>query len=177
MLLSQILNAMVQLEGELVKNQNLELDKDYLVLASIDSSSDDDGQCDENDVFNTSCHGSHFKRMKEEPTQCDEYAIKRRKLHTQLDLMNSILMSMSFGGNVTSSDELFSDGSASCSKRTVSRKLPTKRLAARKTKSNNHCRKKRSYTFSRLRYEHSKRRYQAKELREVGEFIDSEKHK
>ena len=139
-LLSQILNAMVQLEGELVKNQNLELDKDYLVLASIDSSSDDDGQCDENDVFSTSCHGSHFKRMKEEPTQCDEYAIKRRKLHTQLDLMNSILMSMSFGGNVTSSDELFSDGSASCSKRTVSRKLPTKRLAARKTKSNNHCR-------------------------------------
>lgn len=89
-----------------VMKQHSELDADYLVLASIEtSSSDDESESDEGDVFSVSCHGSHFKQLKEQPKQCDELAIKRRKLHTQLNLLNSDLMSMTFGGSRTSPDQ------------------------------------------------------------------------
>lgn len=86
--------------------QHSELDSNYLVLASIDtSSSDDESESDEGDVFSVSCHGSHFKQLKEQPKQCDELAIKRRKLQTQLNLLNSDLLSMTFGGSRTSADQ------------------------------------------------------------------------
>lgn len=89
-----------------VMKQHSELDSDYLVLAVIESSSsDDESESDEGDVFSVSCHGSHFKQMKEQPNQCDEFAIKRRKLHTQLNLLNSDLTSMTFGGSRTSPDQ------------------------------------------------------------------------
>ena len=89
-----------------VMKQHSELDSDYLVLASIEtSSSDDESENDEGDVFSVSCHGSHFKQLKEQPKQCDELAIKRRKLHTQLSLLNSDLMSMTFGGSKTCPDQ------------------------------------------------------------------------
>ena len=117
-------NAMIPLASESGMKENADLDADYIILASIDSSSDDES--DENDVFNVSCHGNNFKRMKEEPNQCDEFTIKRRKLHTQLDLMNSILMSITFGGNMTSSDAV---SSVSNLKRPDSRKTQNKRLA------------------------------------------------
>ena len=86
-----------------VMKQHSEVDSDYLVLASIEtSSSDDESESDEGDVFSVSCHGSHFKQLKERPKQCDELAIKRRKLHTQLNLLNSDLMSLAFSGSRTS---------------------------------------------------------------------------
>ena len=92
-------------DAEVMKQQS-ELDSDYLVLASIEtSSSDDESESDEGDVFSVSCHGSHFKQLKEQPKQCDEFAIKRRKLHTQLNLLNSDLMSMTFSGSGTSPDQ------------------------------------------------------------------------
>lgn len=89
-----------------VIKQHSELDSNYLVVASIDtSSSDDESESDEGDVFSVSCHGSHFKQLKEQPKQCDELAIKRRKLQTQLNLLNSDLLSMTFGGSRTSADQ------------------------------------------------------------------------
>ena len=89
-----------------VMKQHNELDTDYLVLASIEtSSSDDESESDEGDVFSVSCHGSHFKQLKEQPKQCDQLAVKRRKLHTQLNLLNSDLMSMTFSGSGTSPDQ------------------------------------------------------------------------
>ena len=89
-----------------VMKQHSELDSDYLALASIEtSSSDDESESDEGDVFSVSCHGSHFKQLKEQPKQCDELAVKRRKLHTQLNLLNSDLMSMTFDGCRTSPDQ------------------------------------------------------------------------
>lgn len=89
-----------------VMKQHNGLDSDYLVLASIEtSSSDDESENDEGDVFSVSCHGSHFKQLKEQPKQCDELAIKRRKLHTQLNLLNSDLMSMTFSRSGTSPDQ------------------------------------------------------------------------
>ena len=72
-------------------------DEEYTFLASIHSSDDERESDEENDAFNESCHGNDFKRMLEESNFCPDFAIKRRKLHTQLDLMNSSLMSMGFG--------------------------------------------------------------------------------
>lgn len=127
---------MVQLASKSVISEHENLDADYMFLASGDSSSDDESQNDENDAFNVSCHGNHFKRMKEEPKQCGEFTIKRRKLHTQLDMMNSVLRSMSFGENenVASSDEP-SFGSVSSGKRTVAARKITKKRLARKAKN------------------------------------------
>lgn len=71
-------------------------------LLSIIYSSDDgegtDGEGVENDALNVSCHGRDFKRMMKESKHCDEFefAVKRRKLQTQLDLMKSNLKSMTF---------------------------------------------------------------------------------
>ena len=124
---------MTPLANETALKEEVDLEADFIVLASMDSVSDDESLSDENDVFSVSCHGNHFKRLKEEPKRCDEFAIKRRKLHTQMDLMNSILMSMSFSGNLTSSDER-PTGSVSFNKRLVTRKMPTKRIT-RKAKS------------------------------------------
>ena len=98
---------MCPLVDDSVMKQHNELDSDYLVLASIESSSsDDESESDEGDVFSVSCHNSHFKQLKEQPNQCDEFAIKRRKLHTQLNLLNSDLMSMTFGGSRTGLGQL-----------------------------------------------------------------------
>lgn len=72
-------------------------DAEYTFLASMHSSDDKMEGDDENDAFNASCHGNDFKRMLEESNFCHDFAIKRRKLHAQLDLMNSNLMSMGFG--------------------------------------------------------------------------------
>ena len=113
-------NAM--LTRDTVAKEQTDLDADFIILASVDPSSDDDDQSDENDVFNVSCHGNHFKRMKEEPKQCDEFTIKRRKVHTQLDLMNSALMTMKFGDDP-------SVASVSLNKRQLTRKVLNKRLA------------------------------------------------
>lgn len=71
--------------------------EDFNYLASSDSFSDDEDLNDENDALNVSCHGNHFKRLKDNPKQSDELTIKRRKFHTQMDLMNSILQSMALG--------------------------------------------------------------------------------
>lgn len=101
---------MFPLADDAVMKTHNELDADYLILAAIESSSsEDESESDESDVFNVSCHGSHFKQMKEEPKQCDEFTIKRRKLHTQLDLLNSDLLSMTFGASRPSTEQsLFS---------------------------------------------------------------------
>lgn len=72
-------------------------------LLSIIYSSDDgegtdgegaDGEGAENDALNVSCHSGDFKRMMKESKHCDEFefAVKRRKLQTQLDLMKSNLI-------------------------------------------------------------------------------------
>ena len=124
---------MMPLASETVVKEQVDLEADFIILASIDSASDDESLSDENDILNVSCHGNHFKRLKEEPKHCDEFAIKRRKLHTQMDLMNSILMSMSFNGNITSPDER-PTGSVSFNKRHVTRKMTSKRIG-RKAKS------------------------------------------
>lgn len=71
--------------------------EDFNYLASSDSFSDDEDLNDENDALNVSCHGNHFKRLKDNPKQSDELTIKRRKFHTQMDVMNSILQSMALG--------------------------------------------------------------------------------
>lgn len=80
-----------------VDQEKVITDEEYTFLASIHSSDDERESDEENDAFNESCHGNDFKRMFEESNFCHDFAIKRRKLHTQLDLMNSNLMSMGFG--------------------------------------------------------------------------------
>lgn len=109
-----------------------ELDADYLILASIESSSsDDESESDESDVFSVSCHGSHFKQMNEETTQCDKFTVKRRKLHTHLDLLNSDLMSMTFDASRTSAEQP-PVGSVPCKR---PRKVPRKKRMSSKADS------------------------------------------
>lgn len=78
-------------------NERTEEDVDYLFLASTDSSSSSEDEGESGDIFSVSCHSSHFKRMKAEPEQCNEFAIKRRKFNTQLKLLDSDLMLMTVG--------------------------------------------------------------------------------
>lgn len=120
---------MFPLADDSVMKKQKELDADYLIIASIESSSsDDEDESDESDVFSVSCHGSHFKQMKEEPNQCDEFTVKRRKLHTHLNLLNSDLMSMTFGARRTSPEQP-QFGSVRCKR---PRKMPrNKRLSNR----------------------------------------------
>lgn len=113
-----------------INKEQADLDGDFAVFASIDFSSDDEDPSDENDALNVSCHGNHFKRMKEEPKHVDKFTIKRRKLQTQMDLMNSILMSVKFG----ETDGERSTSFVPCNKHAGMRKIPTKRRA-RKTKT------------------------------------------
>ena len=77
-----------------------------------DSESDYDS---ENDAFNVSCHGSDLKRMMGEANQCDKSTIKRRKVSTQLDLMNSNLISVSFDEKKPIAEDSFNSlGSGLC---------------------------------------------------------------
>ena len=96
---------------------------DFLILVSIDSScEDDDVDNDETDVFNVSCHGNDLKKMIEEPRECNEFTIKRRKIHTQLDLLNASLLSFGIDKGVQKER---SDGE-NTPPRKRRRKLPTK---------------------------------------------------
>lgn len=84
------------------EHEELNVDYTFLAMASFDPSLDDESDSDENDILNLSCHGTDLKRMRENPKlSCDESTIKRRKLQTQLDLMNSNLSSMAFDRNET----------------------------------------------------------------------------
>lgn len=103
--------------------------EDFNYLASPDSFSDDEDLNDENDALSVSCHGNHFKRLKDNPKQSDELTIKRRKFHNQMDLMNSILLSMALGeskGQYITSEPF--------NKNIYARKISNKRLV-RKAKS------------------------------------------
>lgn len=102
-LITPLWPEMFPLDDDSVMKQHTEEDVDHLILASIDSSSSDD-ESESGDIFSVSCHSSHFKRMKAEPEQCDEFAIKRRKFKTQLDLLDTDLMLMTFGASKTSTD-------------------------------------------------------------------------
>lgn len=88
---------MFPMDDESAMKERSEEDVDYLFLASVDSSSSSEDESESGDILNVSCHSNHFKRMKAEPDQCDVFAIKRRKFHTQLDLLDSDLMLMSVG--------------------------------------------------------------------------------
>ena len=89
---------MVATPKNLSSNQDKAIiDAEDTFLASIYSSDDERESDEENDAFNESCHRNDFKRMLEESNLCHDFAFKRRKLHTQLDLMNSNLKSMGLG--------------------------------------------------------------------------------
>lgn len=88
---------MFPVNDESAMKERSEEDVDYLFLASVDSSSSSEDETESGDILNVSCHSNHFKRMKAEPDQCDMFAIKRRKFHTQLDLLDSDLMLMTVG--------------------------------------------------------------------------------
>lgn len=103
---------------------NDHVEEDFTFLATIDSSSDEEVLSDESDALNVSCHGNHFKRMKEEPKQCNDLTIKRRKLHSQIELMNSTLLSMA----LRETKEQFIS-SVPFKKHTFARKMENKRLA------------------------------------------------
>lgn len=120
-------------DDSVMKHTKQETDT-HLILAIIDSSSsDDESESDESDVFSVSCHGNHFKQLKEKPKQYDEFAIKRRKLHTQLNLLNSDLMSMmTFGGSETSPEQPSPISSVPCKRpRKMPRSKERKRLAGK----------------------------------------------
>lgn len=90
-------NMLPLVDGPTKLETNVDHGEDFNYLASSDSFSDDEDLNDENDALNVSCHGNHFKRLKDNPKQSDELTIKRRKFHTQMDSMNSILQSMALG--------------------------------------------------------------------------------
>ena len=83
---------MVQLKTEVPIMKDTKAIIDDFLKSSMNEEPSEIGEDEEeeDDALNTSCHGNHFKRMFDEVEgRCDAQTIKKRKLQTQIQIINN----------------------------------------------------------------------------------------